>query len=112
MEIAKNVESVIETELRAWAVEAISAIQTGESLSAMDDEKQALIDGWVGIKKGMLNDLPGNDDNAVIARLRRYLKRELDTSNDIVLKYWVERNSGWLIGKIEQFSRVVTSKTT
>lgn len=71
-----ELDSVMNTELRAWHREAISAIETKISLGVADSDSDGLINSWRNVTPAMLDNLNGNLTNEVINRFERYVKRK------------------------------------
>jgi hypothetical protein len=99
-----HTKDVIETELRAWAREALSAHKV--SPKDLDDEKRELREGWQGITTDMLKNLATYAaSNAVIGRLLRYAQRELEkkvntNDPDVGAQEWADRHRVWLEGEV------------
>jgi hypothetical protein len=103
--VAEHTKDVIDTELRAWAREALSAYQL--SPGRLDGEKQDLVDGWQNISKELLHDIAdASKKNEVMKRLVNYLGRELKKTvndNDEIIpeQAWVNDYKDWLGTRIE-----------
>lgn len=99
-----HTKDVIETELRAWAREALSAHQI--SPKDLDDEKARLVAGWKNYAEAQLDDIAAAaQGNEVMDRLKRYAERELArkvNSNDpeIEVQDWVDGHKPWLAGEL------------
>jgi hypothetical protein len=101
-EITGDVKKVLDSELRAWNIEAVSAYQAGKKLGGMDGEKAALIESCRTITRSMLGNLTENSDNHVIARIKRYIGRELGGASDVVINGWSNTNDDWLWPKVKE----------
>lgn len=109
--ITANIDAVIDTELRAWAIEAMDAHTVGKAVKDMDKAKQKLIDGWVAIKPAMLDDLAAHAaTNEVAARLLRYIIRELKSDKPLVINGWCRMNRDTLDPQLLQLQGVVARK--
>lgn len=103
---SNHTKDVIETELRAWAREALSAHQL--SPKNLDSEKASLVSGWKAYATGLLDDVgAAAASNEIIARLARYVERELarkvNTDDpDIPVQDWVDQQKNWLDGELKR----------
>lgn len=106
---SNHTKDVIETELRAWAREALSAHQL--SPKNLDTEKASLVAGWKAYATGLLDDVgAAAAGNEIIARLARYVERELarkvNTDDpDIPVQDWVNQERNWLDGELTRHQK-------
>lgn len=93
----EHTKKVLETELRAWAREALSAYQAGIKLKAMDDEKGKLINGWINYEDSMLNDLRSyRNTNHIIGRLWIYIMNGINPSDTSQIVQWAKDNKEFI----------------
>lgn len=110
-EIDSSTIAVIDSELRAWAVEAISAIEVAAQVKEMDKDKDILVNSWVTIKPSMLDNLAANaNSNEVINRLQRYIIRGIKMKDSLLIQEWVKENKDILVEEITKLSKVVSTK--
>ncbi len=80
-------ETYISTELRAWASEAISVLETNKAYKLKYNQSNTeLIDGWVNLKIDMLGNLYQHRNNCIIDRIIRYISRRIDSEKEIVIQ--------------------------
>jgi hypothetical protein len=88
-----QVMNVIETELRAWALEA----ETRERLMPEGGKNTMLWTSWINLDKSMMinyeNIKAHKDTNEVISRYLRYVRRELNPESIETLNGWLTRYS-------------------
>lgn len=88
-----NKMSVIETELKAHAVQAISAIEVGNELKEQDPAHAALIRAWVQVDVNMLDDIYKNrKENKIIDIVYRYATRGEKFFDDTEAKSFLSTN--------------------
>lgn len=113
--IIHDLQDVIETELRAWAFEAISYFEVNPYVILdYKHDKGNLIESWLSFDLKML-DKPAEfkEKNEVIARLYRYVKRGLGKPNqdndvkDEEVISWISNNYVFIKNKIVQFGDFV-----
>ena len=109
-DISATTLTVIESELKAWAVEAVDAIAVSKAVKDMDAAKGKLVDSWAGLKKSMLDDLWANGENEVAARLLRYIVRGIKNKGKLEVNEWIGENREALEGFFDKYQKVVTSK--
>jgi hypothetical protein len=109
----EHTKDVIDTELRAWAREALSAHQSSPDGLSVDKEKAILIEGWRGATTAMLDDLKAaKNENYVMERLWNYLVRELQPSAHAEVQAWVNAYKDWLIERIGTLQKAIPAATT
>jgi hypothetical protein len=110
-EINSSTKAVVDTELRAWAVEAISAIEVATQVKEMDKDKDILVKSWVSIKPAMLDNLAANaESNEIINRLQRYIIRSIKMKDALLIQEWVNENKDFLSEEIVKLSAAVTKR--
>ena len=102
---------VIQTELKAWAVEAISAMEVAAKTDALDENKKDLIAAWTSIELEMLSDIKTHSSkNEVLRRLRDYIVRGVKMKDDQVVQEWANENIEMLKSDITKLQKAVTAK--
>lgn len=110
-DVDSSTKAVIDSELRAWAVEAISAIEVATQVKEMDKDKNILVESWVSIEPKMLDDLAANaDSNEVINRLQRYIIRGVKMKDPQLIQEWVSDNKEFLLVEINKLKATVSKK--
>ena len=97
-----HVKGVLDTELRAWAREAMSAFQVAtQTASAPEPERQRLITAWKTVTPAMVFSSAAvrrySASNEVVLRILHYTEREygnLWTSKDA--QFWAAKANTWL----------------
>jgi hypothetical protein len=109
----KHTEDVLDTELRAWAHEAIIAFQAGIVIKGMDAEKKKLVDGWLGIEKDNLQNVQESKaGNEVVARLFRYISRGISAGDASETIAWAKEHADWIWGKVSGLKVQLEAKLT
>jgi hypothetical protein len=102
--VEAHTRDVIDTELRAWAREALSAHQL--SPNKLDENNAKLVNGWLSIEPAMLGDLASyKSKNYVVERLFDYISRELakkvnDNDRLVPTQEWTNNNMDWLVDRV------------
>ena len=79
-ESGTELETIISTELRAWAREAISIMEINKNYSLKyNDAKPELVHGWENVTTDMLDDLENNKQNLIVNRLIQYIEKKVST---------------------------------
>lgn len=89
-------KKILTTELRAWASEAVSAIQMGQKMEAMDEEKGKLIESWLSYESTMLENLGEHKQNEIIKRLYNYIRRGVSPSDTSEIPQWAKANATFI----------------
>lgn len=107
----EHTQKVLETELRAWAREALSAYEVGEKLQAMDDEKRSLIDGWKNYDSSMLDDIKSyKDNNYIIARIWIYIRKNINPVDISEIPQWAKTNKQFIDGHASRLKGAIVEK--
>lgn len=95
--VNESTQRILETELRAWAREALSAYQAGKILGSMDEEKKKLIDGWKMYDPSLLDDIKASrGTNHVVARIYTYVSRGIRAFEHSEIVTWVRDNKEFI----------------
>lgn len=98
-DVNTSTEKVLRTELRAWAAEAVTAIQEGVRLKAMDPERGELITGWMAYESDMLTDLETyKGTNCIVKRLWSYISREIHPTSKVDVVDWAKTHKAYING--------------
>lgn len=101
----KHTSDVLDTELRAWAREALVAFSIAGKGEKQDAEKKQLIDGWIGYSDDLLENVSAaKETNYLIKRLFKYTCRELRADSVETVQKWFntqrDNEGDWLRKKI------------
>ena len=100
---------ILDTELRAWAREAITAHRI--SPQQLDPPQRALIDGWRNVTEAMFDKIDASRSNAVMDRLFRYTKREIQPPATSDIQNFLTANKSKLWGDIKKLQDAVVKYT-
>lgn len=96
-------ETCISTELRAWAREAISVLETNRAYGlAYNQSYTELIEGWENLEINMLSGLYEHRDNCIIDRIIRYISRCANSESKIAIQ-------GWMNMRMERYQNQIIS---
>jgi hypothetical protein len=109
---AEHTSKVLDTELRAWAREALTAYQLNSNQAKTNTNTADLINGWLGFKVAMLDDIKTYKDakNELMRRIWDYVDRELAHSEDANIQEFATAKKDWLADRISVLRTAIVKK--